>query len=209
MLGAAWWSEEAGLGRRLRLRLAGRQFGRGFLLHAFAEFASAARDESGPVVVVLEVDKRPVRGDEEHHLLVVAHQPQDVHERPDALLVPEHEADRGLVRHRAVLGRVEGEVPLLLLHADGPHRPVARVVPAGVPGAEHLDEVVVLAAQVLLHGFVRAVGVTDEDREPSLDDAIQALSHLGAESADAPGASDEHLRHWLLLVRVTVSAKTS
>src|SRR5690606_42015339 len=54
--------------------------------------------------------------------------------------------------------------------------PAATVVAAGVTRAEDLDEVVVLRAQVVLHGLVRAIGVADDDRQPLFDHAIDRKS---------------------------------
>ena len=76
-------------------------------------------------------------------------------------------------------------------------------------GAIDDDRLLLIAVvQELLDSLVDAVGVTDEDRVPTLDDVFQAPPHRRRDLRDSPGSCNEDScrRHCLLRVRVRVNA---
>jgi hypothetical protein len=63
--------------------------------------------------------------------------------------------------------------------------------------------------EVLLHGFVRSVGVSDDDAVTACDDIVEPLLHLGGKPGNVSRAAYEDGVQWLLRVLVMVRARTA
>src|SRR5205085_10348121 len=86
--------------------------------------------------------------------------------------------------------------------------PFPKIVASGLARAEHRDVLVFGIEQEFLNGLVGAIGVADDNMRAARGDILEALLRYGRETRNLPGPANENCIHWLLRVRVSVSART-
>src|SRR3972149_2156598 len=122
------------------------------------------------------------------------HQAKDVHQGSLALPIPDQEPHRGLSGHLSVFGSVIIEVSGVVGRLNLAKRPIADVVARILARTEYLDEGVASGVQIALNRPVGSIRVPNHHGKSLLDNLIQAVSDVQAESVNTPRSRNKDYR---------------
>ncbi|OSO81231.1 hypothetical protein BOC56_29360 [Burkholderia pseudomallei] len=149
------------------------------LVQIMTQLVAAMDQEAIPIGLCLDVDRALVGHAEKYRDLAGTNQTQDVKDRARALAVPDHQAKVSLVRHLAILRSIELKAFEILRRIDLARCPMTKIVPEAVAGAKHRHFAVGGIAEVLLHGLIGSVGITNDDLMAAAYDVIEPVFNFG------------------------------